>query len=92
MVDRTEKKGLLVLGGLVVLILIGALLAFHITGPMGIEDRFTSAVGLQQHDEGEADEDGGFFGFSLEGNTLAYLAILALLIIVSVLALRRTGI
>jgi len=92
MADWTERRGLLVLGGLVVLILVGALLAFHITGPMGIEDRFSHAVGLQQHDGEEADGDGGFFGFSLEGNTLAYLAILALLIVVCLVALKRTGI
>ena len=89
MVDRGEKRGMLVLGGLAVLVLIGALLAFQITGPMGIEDRFTEALGLQQHDGGE---EGGFFGFNLEGNTLAYLAVLALLIIVSIIAFRKTGI
>jgi len=87
MVDRNEMRGPLVLGALVLLVLIGALLAFQITGSMGIEDRFTSAVGLQQQDEGG--DDGGFFGFRLEGNTLAYLAILALLIIVSIVAYRR---
>ncbi len=91
MVDREEKRGLLVLGGLALLILIGAVLAFQITGPMGIEDRFTEALGLQ-HDGGVEEEDGGFFGFSLEGNTLAYLAVLALLIIVSIAAFRRSGI
>ncbi len=92
MVDRDEKRGLLVLGGLALLILIGALLAFQITGPMGIEDRFTEALGLQ-HDGGvEEEEEGGFLGFSLEGNILAYLAVLALLIIVSIAAFRRSGI
>ena len=91
MVERDEKRGLLVLGGLAMLILIGALLAFQITGPMGIEERFTQALGLQQHD-GDGDGGGGFLGFILEGNTLAYLAILALLIIISIIAFRRTGI
>ncbi|WP_440950512.1 hypothetical protein [Methanosphaerula subterraneus] len=91
MVDGEEKRGLLVLGGLALLILIGAVLAFQITGPMGIEDRFTEALGLQ-HDGGAEEEDGGFFGFSLEGNILAYLAVLALLIAVSLFALKRTGI
>jgi len=90
-VDREEKRGLLVLGGLTLLILIGAVLAFQITGPMGIEDRFTEALGLQ-HDGGVEEEDGGFLGFSLEGNILAYLAVLALLIIVSIAAFRRSGI
>ena len=91
MVDRDEKRGLLVLGGLALLLLIGAVLAFQITGPMGIEERFTEALGLQ-HDGGVEEEDGGFFGFSLEGNTLAYLAVLTLLIIVSIAAFRRSGI
>lgn len=91
MVEKDEKRGLLVLGGLAMLILIGALLAFQITGPMGIEERFTQALGQQQHDGG-GDGGGGFLGFILEGNTLAYLAILALLIIISIIAFRRTGI
>lgn len=92
MVDRDEKRGLLVLGGLTLLILIGALLAFQITGPMGIEDRFTEALGLQHDDGGVEEEEGGFFGFNLEGNILAYLAILALLIVISIIAFRKTGI
>ena len=92
MVDRDEKRGLLVLGSLTLLILIVALLAFEITGPMGIEDRFTEAVGLHHDDGGVEEEEGGFFGFSLEGNNLAYLAILALLIVVSIVAFRRSGI
>jgi hypothetical protein len=90
MVDRGKIPGSVVLVGLVLLVLIGALLAVQITGPMGIEDRFTSALGLQHQDEG-GDDQGGFFGFNLEGNILAYLAILALLIIVSVVAYRKGG-
>jgi hypothetical protein len=67
------KRGLILFGLILVLIAVASWAAYRLTGPMGIEERFTHAVGLPGTDE----ESGtGWFGFSLEGNPLAYAVIL----------------
>ena len=74
-----EKKGLLVFLGLLALVIVVSLAAYQITGHMGIEERFSHAVGLP-HETG--DEEGGvWFGLSLEGSPLLYGLVLGILAI-----------
>jgi hypothetical protein len=59
-------------------VLIVSLAAYQITGSMGIEDRYNTAVGLPTSPE----EGGGtFFGFSAEGNPVLYVIVLGILAI-----------
>lgn len=72
--DRiTEKKGLLLFGGILVVVIIVAMAAYQLTGSMSIEKRFNNAVGLPS---GGEETGGGLFGFSLEGNPVFYGAVL----------------
>jgi len=48
-------------------------------GEMGIEERFTHAVGLE--DGGEEEEGSGWFGLALEGSPLLYVVVLGVLVI-----------
>ena len=41
-----ERKGLIIFGAILIVVLIAALAAYQMTGNMGIEDRYTTAVGL----------------------------------------------
>jgi hypothetical protein len=70
------RKGLLILGIVIVIVFIAAIVTYQATGPMGIEERFNAAAGLRT-DAGE--EDGGSGGFSIEGNAVLYALILAAL-------------
>ncbi len=82
-----DKTGLIIFGIIAVIVVIAALAAYALTGNMGIEDRFSQAVGLPV---GEAGAEGGdFFGFSVEGNNLSYFIVLGLLIVACVLLYRR---
>ena len=74
-----EKKGLIIFGAILLVVLVTALAAYRMTGSMGIEDRYNTAVGLPPSPE----EGGGgtFFGFSAEGNPVLYVIILGILII-----------
>jgi len=73
-----ERKGLIIFGAILIVILIAALAAYQMTGNMGIEDRFTTAVGLPP-----GEEEGGetFFGFSAEGDPVLYVIVLGILIV-----------
>ncbi|MHC1688409.1 MAG: hypothetical protein AB9879_11935 [Methanothrix sp.] len=71
--------GLMIFGLLVLVFLIMGLATYTISGHMGIEDRFNSAVGISG--EGEEEEGSGFLGFNIEGNQLYYLIIFAALAI-----------
>jgi len=73
------KKGLLVFLGLLALVIVVSLAAYQITGHMGIEERFSHAVGLP-HETGDK-EGGGWFGLSLEGSPLLYGLVLGILAI-----------
>jgi len=82
-----EKKGLIIFGTILLVVLIAALTAYQMTGSMGIEDRYNTAVGLPP-----APEEGGgdtFFGFSAEGNPVLYVIILGILIIGAYAAYRK---
>jgi hypothetical protein len=73
-----EKKGLIIFGAILIVVLIAALAAYQMTGNMGIEERYTTAVGLPP-----GEEEGGetFFGFSTEGDPMLYVIVLGILIV-----------
>ena len=73
-----EKKGLGIFIGLLILGFIVSLAAYSTTGDMGIEERFTHALGLQS---GGEEEGGGWFGLALEGSPLLYAVVLGILVI-----------
>jgi hypothetical protein len=81
--DSHRKKSLLIFGGIALLFIVLAFIAFEITGPMGIEERFQHAVGLG-NESVEEEEGGGFFGFFVEGNFLGYIVILVILVAVAI--------
>jgi len=69
----TRKEWVVVIG-ILTLLGIGALAAIHISGTMGIEERFENALGISG-DPGEETEGPGFLGFFLEGQPLLYAAV-----------------
>nr|WP_321349572.1 hypothetical protein [uncultured Methanoregula sp.] len=73
----------LLLAGIIGII---AIIALGITGPLGIEERFASAVG-QQPGDAVHEDDGG--GFSIEGQPLIYGAFLVILILVCIFMYRK---
>ena len=77
MSEGEKRKGLIIFGAILIIVLIVALAAYQMTGKMGIEDRYTTAVGLPHgEEEGET-----FFGFSAEGDPVLYVIVLGLLIV-----------
>lgn len=68
-----ERKGLIIFGVIIILVIIGSLTAYVLTGPMGIEERYSHAVGVS-YEEGEGGS--GWFGFSLEGNPVLYVIVI----------------
>jgi hypothetical protein len=68
-----EKKGPIIFGAILIVVLIAALAAYQMTGSVGIEDRYSQAVGLPVSGETAS-------GFTLEGNPVLYLIVLVLLI------------
>ena len=83
-------KGRLVFIALFLLVIVTALAAYQHSGTMGIEERFTNAVGLEGG--GDAEEGGGWFGFALEGNPLLYGVVLGVLLLGIILAFRYSRI
>ena len=76
---RYKKKGTIIFGGLILAALAFSITAYVISGHMGIEDRFNSAIGMNS--ESKEARGSGFFGFDIEGNPLFYIVILAALFI-----------
>ena len=74
-----EKKGLGIFIGLLILVIIVSLSAYSTTGDMGIEERFSHAVGLQSG--GEVEGGGGWFDLALEGSPLLYAVVLGVLVV-----------
>ena len=68
--------GRMVFFALLLLIGIIAIFAFNSSGSKGIEERFSSALGISADEEEPGNETPGF---SLEGNPLLYVFVLALL-------------
>lgn len=79
MYEIDRKKSILLFGFLVLAVSGLSLIAYHVSGHMGIEERFNSAVGIDSGSEEE--ESSGIFGFNIEGNPLYYAVILVALII-----------
>lgn len=78
--QQSNKKGVIIFGAIVLIILVLCLFAYMITGDKGIEERFSNAVGLPSESEGG---DNGILGFTLEGNHLPYVIILVLILVVT---------
>jgi len=83
---RDRRMGLILFGLILVAVAIICFAAYRMTGPMGIEERYSNAVGLPSTEE---EEGGGWFGFSLEGNHLTYGVILLALVGISVIVYLR---
>ena len=81
-----ERKGLIIFGAILIVVLVASLAAYQMTGSMGIEDRYNTAVGLPLSQE---EEGGTFFGFSAEGNPVLYLIVLGVLGVACFAAYKR---
>ena len=81
-----ERKGIIIFGVILIIVLIASFAAYRITGSMGIENRYNTAVGLPP-----STEEGGrtFFGFSAEGNPILYVIILGILAVGAYAAYRH---
>jgi hypothetical protein len=86
-----KNTGRFLFAGLVGIILITAFIAFTVTGPVGIEERFSSALGIAAHDAGTHDDHDAAPGFSLEGQPLLYAVFLAGLCGICWIAYRKFG-
>jgi hypothetical protein len=76
--QNNKKLGIRIFAVVALVFLGVCILAYVITGDQGIEERFAKAVGLP----GESDAgDSGILGFTLEGNHLSYLIILAVILL-----------
>lgn len=81
-------KGLALFALILGIMLIISLAAQQMTGTMGIEERFTTALGLSpEHEQGEEHEESG--GFLIEGDIAGYLLIIGMLLAGSYLLRRR---
>lgn len=78
MMTLGEKKGLFIFIGILLLVIIVSLAAYGTTGDMGIEERFSHAVGLES---GGEEGGGGWFGLALEGSPLLYAVVLGVLVV-----------
>jgi uncharacterized membrane protein YphA (DoxX/SURF4 family) len=67
---------LILLGLILAAALLVAFGVYRVTGPMGIEERYSHAVGLPSPEE---EPGGGWLGFSVEGDPLLYAVILVIL-------------
>jgi hypothetical protein len=83
-----DKKGMILFGVIAAVLLVCAIVAFQVTGPLGIEERFGSATGSSAQDE-NGEVGGGIAGFSLEGNALLYIFIIAALVLVCIILYRK---
>ena len=86
----TGSRGRIIFFVLLIVIGIIALFAFNGTGPMGIEERFSSALGITHEEEGQDHEEGS--GFALEGDLLLYVIILALICAACWIVYRKFGV
>ncbi|MEI7432806.1 MAG: hypothetical protein WCJ93_01000 [Methanomicrobiales archaeon] len=80
-----EMKGMIIFFVLLAVVITSSFFVFMQTGPMGIEERFSHAVGLTHEDE---HEDEGASGLSLEGNPVLYVIILGVLVVICILAYK----
>jgi len=80
--QQSNRKGIIIFGGTVLIFLVLCLFAYMITGDKGIEERFSNAVGLPGEPESH---DNGIFGFTIEGDQLSYVILLALILVATAL-------
>ena len=78
MTNLGTKKEMVIFIAVLAIAGIAALVAFQISGPVGIEERFGDALGIP-HDAGDMPGEIGVSGFSLEGQPLLYAGVLCLL-------------
>jgi hypothetical protein len=76
---------------ILLLVLIGSIAVFYAagSGPIGIEERFSQALGIAHDGEEPAPEEGA--GFSLEGNPLLYAVVLILICVTCWAVYRKFG-
>ncbi|VVB65053.1 Uncharacterised protein [uncultured archaeon] len=87
MFKANDKKGLMIFGALILVFLALSMVAYVISGHMGIEERFNNAVGI--HSDSEEEGPSGILGFNIEGNLVSYVVInSALFILCAVLYTR----
>jgi hypothetical protein len=79
-IKLADKKGLSIFIGLLLFVIVVSLAAYGITGEMGIEERFSHAVGLVNM--GGEEEGSGWFGLAVEGNPLLYAVVLGVLVVI----------
>lgn len=79
--QTNNKLGITIFAIVALVFLAVCIFAYLITGDQGIEARFSNAVGLPT--EPDAGGDNGILGFTLEGNHLSYLIILAVIMLVT---------
>jgi hypothetical protein len=80
-----KRKGLILFGLILLIIVTASLAAYRLTGSMGIEERYIHAVGLPGSEE---DSGSGWFGFSLEGDPVLYALVLGTLVVACFAAYR----
>lgn len=80
--EQSNKEGILIFAGFVIIFLILLYFGYMISGDKGIEERFSNALGLPG--ESQSDEN-GIFGFTIEGNKLSYVIIFALILVATAL-------
>jgi hypothetical protein len=86
--EKTKKRHGILLFILIAIVLgLIAIIVASMTGPVGIEERFASAVG--QHPDEDAGHENTGGGFSLEGNPLMYGIVVLILIIVCAFLYRK---
>ncbi|MDD1718857.1 MAG: hypothetical protein LUQ25_02240 [Methanoregulaceae archaeon] len=76
MIFPEGRRGLFIFLGLLAVVFALAVVAYLAAGDMGIEERFSRALGGGEG-EGPGEENGG--GLALEGNLLSYVAVLGVL-------------
>jgi hypothetical protein len=81
-----RRRGIILFLVILIGVAVISFAVYRMTGPMGIEERYSNAVGLPGTEE---EEGGGWLGFSLEGNPLLYSVILVVLGGICVIAYLR---
>jgi peptidoglycan/LPS O-acetylase OafA/YrhL len=84
-------KGPLLFVTILTVVAVVSFAAYLATGPMGMEERYSKAVGLPQEGAGEG---AGWLGFSIEGDPARYMVIfgtLGILCIAGFVWSRRKG-
>jgi hypothetical protein len=81
-----EKKARFIFFGLLLLGIVVSLTAYGMTGDMGIEERFTHALGYER---GGVEVGGGeWFGIAIEGSLLLYAIVLGVLMVICYIVYR----